>query len=1306
MAIENKFKTMKIKIEKYLMVVSLLGMLVSAQVYAQDYKLMMHNPKYNVYEVKQAAEQYFDSLGVNKGHDWKEYQRWLYISEARFYPSGDRMLKVTLPDLNNRKSILKSTAVLGYWSELGPVQTRYEETDIVKGIGRTDPVWVDPENENFILSGSRTGGLWKTSDGGYHWECLTSHLNVIGVNAIAVSPDDKNVIFIGSSGGKDYWTPYGQGVLKSYDGGDTWKKTAISSVVDDNLYVSQVTIHPDNADIVLVSTNKGLYKSTDGLQTVTLVYSGNIHHVVYKPGAPENVYMSLNNSYVSYILVSTDMATTFSARDISVNDRHFLGVTAANPDYVYIANKGGIWRSDDGGLSFGFRGEPADDIWEGFAVSQTDPEVLFYGTSRLYISHDGGESYFVKGGFTGDTYNYPNLDQFAGWDFRFITNVNGTFYYGCDAFLGKSEDNGASFEQLHRGAIGIRENYTVSSSVVNPQLIMAGSQDHGTYLYNEGYWNQILGGDGMWNGFDRDEANVFFYGWQNGPLMRTENGGRNYVEATPPGMAGQGAWLTPYTIDEQQANTIYGGFSKVWKSSDNGRNWIEISGEIFGGKLNILEVAPSNSNVIFAARQNQIWRTSDGGSSWNEITSGLPNKSVTDIEIDPEDSNSVLVSYHGYTCGAKVYHSIDGGETWKNITGNLPNIPAQCVINDKGAHHPVYVGMDMGVYYTDDNLEGWIPFLNNMPMATVQDLEINYTVNKIRAGLWGRGLWEIDRLQATPAVQEYCNAYGKKGTGGDYISKVEISDINKTSGKSANLYSNFLSSQTKLKRDESVELTVTLYNHWANDRVYAWIDWNQNKQFEADEIVLSSECDAQHRAIATVTVPLDALPGETWMRVRNQYSATATPDPCGNVYYGEVEDYTIEVTTGAPVANFVVDRRVIGIGEQVTFKDLSTNFPDTYQWTLDGATEGNSEGQNPVVTYNIAGQYAVSLEVSNDNGTDIKTKVGHITVFDDVQAPGKPLNLALESIGARDVTLGWDEPSDNKGVAGYHVYLGSRRVTTITATQVSLNSLTEGSVYTLGVTAFDDVGNESEKAKLEVATAKAYCMANGASGTGDDFIINVTLGDISNTSGKSDLLYENFSQLSTNLEQGKAYNITVTLQNHWAADRVFAWIDWNGDKTYTDDELVLDAFPDNSHKVSDNITVPENAKPGNTEMRVRNQYNANEPGDPCSSSYYGEVEDYGINIILYTAIGDTGMEGDLYAVTPNPADDFLNVKSFKAGRTRVKLCDIYGKKVLDKHILSNAGKNTRLDVSYLKTGLYILILTQQDHREVFKVLVR
>lgn len=158
-----------------------------------------------------------------------------------------------------------------------------------------------------------------------------------------------------------------------------------------------------------------------------------------------------------------------------------------------------------------------------------------------------------------------------------------------------------------------------------------------------------------------------------------------------------------------------------------------------------------------------------------------------------------------------------------------------------------------------------------------------------------------------------------------------------------------------------------------------------------------------------------------------------------------------------------------------------------------------------------------------------------------------------------------------------------------------------------------------------------YCDSSGEN-TNYEFIDNVSIGSIDNTSGNNGG-YADFTNISTQLTQSQSYSLSLTPGFTWGAYPQY-WqvhIDYNNNGDFTDaGEMVYDSGVPSNTTVIGNITVPASASLGTTRMRVQMQYYY-ALNDPCGSIYFGEVEDYTINITngaLANPIPDTESEAE------------------------------------------------------------------------------
>jgi PKD repeat protein len=753
----------------------LLFILFGSTVNAQDWVKKMEDPNANFFEVQKSFNKYwkkherkeklksffsFEKKSEEESEGLMLYKRWENTIKPRVLPSGDRALILEsgkeMERIISDPSYKSSLQAYGNWQPLGA----FDVPNDGGGAGRLNCVRFHPTEPNTIFVGAPVGGLWKSTNGGANWTVMTSVLPSLAVSDVAVDANNPNVIYL-ASGDFDAGDAPGIGVLKSVDAGVTWQITGLNFSLSQGRYVARIIIHPNNSNIVWAAASNGLYKSLDaGITWTKVLTTNNVRDLELKPGNPNIIYATSNNYFYKSVDGGNTFVTVTSGLPIgSSSARMSIAVTEANPEVVYLVSANssdngfkGIYKSTNSGTNFTLQASSPNLLgWDAdgsdfggqawftlsIAASPMNDNFLVIGGVNIWSSNDGGLSWDCNAHWYG-----ANGLPYVHADIHDLIFKPGSqhLYTGSDGGIFRTINNGASWSDLSDG-LQIGQMYKLGCSATNPSLVLQGWQDNGTNQYNAGQWARVLGGDGMECFVDWSNPNYQYGESQYGYINRSSDGGANF-QGIKNNINEDGEWVTPWMQHPTNASTLFAGYKNVWKSTNRGNSWTKISNLNIGG-LTILRVAKSNPSYIYISNSTSIYKTTDGGANWGIIT--VPNagsNAISDIAIDETNENKIWICRSGYNSTNKVYKSIDGGANWVNLTAGLPNIPVNTIVNQTGTNEGIYVGTDFGVYYFDETINMWVPFMNGLPNVRVDELEIQYSSNKLRAATYGRGLWE------------------------------------------------------------------------------------------------------------------------------------------------------------------------------------------------------------------------------------------------------------------------------------------------------------------------------------------------------------------------------------------------------------------------------------------------------------------------------------------------------------------------------------------------------------------------------------
>lgn len=538
----------------------------------------------------------------------------------------------------------------------------------------------------------------------------------------------------------------------------------------------------------------------------------------------------------------------------------------------------------------------------------------------------------------------------------------------------------------------------------------------------------------------------------------------------------------------------------------------------------------------------------------------------------------------------------------------------------------------------------------------------------------------------------------------EWIAGVELNDLSNSSPKDQ--YSDFTNLFANLEQGKNYGINLTAgFSYIAYDEYFnVWIDYDQNEVFDLEnELVFSGIITDVANGTETASisgeflVPQNAMIGATRMRVSMMRGAF--PPACGNFAEGEVEDYSVNISSGN-IITLALDScpddilQTADVGQESL--EISWNEPTASSNCSPSTieiiqTDGPANGSSFEVGSTTTIAYALSDECGNVVDCTFEITInapdnGSIAL----ECPSDITIMADEGLDVAVVT--WDSPGaattcpsngllvvQSSGESSGAFFTVGTHIITYNAQDACGNN--ESCLFTITVIPFDP-GNE---APCESSSDFPW----------HEWISNVQLNTIDNSSGKTD--YSDFTNINTTLIPSNSYDLKLmsnfswqSFEEHWKV-----WIDYNQNGIFEEPSEIafseIQSPPPNGTGTSSttgNIIIPSNALIGTTVMRISMKRGA-EP-DPCETFGYGEVEDYTIMIEP-----DLGEESRLILsdktnirLYPNPAFAELNINF---GDTEISSFEIFN--INAQRITIQQGvegkKGYRLDVSHLPIGMYL-----------------
>lgn len=569
-----------------------------------------------------------------------------------------------------------------------------------------------PGQPNVYYVGAASGGIWKTTDGGIHWDAIFDDQPVASIGSLAVAAANPNVVWAGTG---EPWIrshiSVGQGVYKSNDAGRTWTLMGLEKTGR----ISRIVIDPKNPDIVLVGAlghaygpqqERGVYRTTDGGKTWTRVLftdeNSGCAEISMDPNNPSILFAGMwpleihtwgreSGGPGSGLFKSTDGGITWTRLSghglpTRTTGKITVAVAPSNSNRVYAlietgdgvplngkeTDRGKLWRSEDGGenwrlVSYDRSLGGRTHYYFRMAVSPDNENETYYLNVGLFTSIDGGETLRTGGGFGS-----PGGDNHDMWIDP--TNAN-RMAIANDGGVSISINRGRTWSHVQ---LPIAQMYHVTVDNRIPYFVYGNEQDDPSYRgpsrsggggfagqIPRSAWHAVAGGESGWATPDPVDPNIVWSsasgsGSIGGIVERYDlrNGQSRNVEVWPDQSNGSPAadlkyrfvWTMPLTISPHDHNKLYVGSQFVHQTTDAGQSWQIISPDL---TLN------DKSRQGFS-----------GGLTGDNI--GVEYAGVVfAIAESPKEPGLIWAG----TNDGLVQVTRDGGKNWTNVTKNLPNLP-------------------------------------------------------------------------------------------------------------------------------------------------------------------------------------------------------------------------------------------------------------------------------------------------------------------------------------------------------------------------------------------------------------------------------------------------------------------------------------------------------------------------------------------------------------------------------------------------------------------------------------------------------
>jgi len=614
------------------------------------------------------------------------------------------------------------------------------------GGGRFTNLAVDPTNPQIVYVGSDVAGVFRSRDGGGHFELVGKGLGGFNVADIAINPAPPHQLAALTN----------EGLYYSMNQGDDWIRISSEIPYDSNSFGSHL----------LLFTRSSLWVATDKKGVFKLPLS-NLQASPQPAFGLEGSKINGLAVYDGYLYAGTNRGVFRLEKQTWKPQQQGLlpGAVeimdiASSKNALYVLEKqNGLFRWNASSLTWencAVSLQPKPKAYKALLVHPNNPNLIFIGSHPeywphlLYKTQDGGSTWKSILSFKVDpeaplnwTSTLSNLEEMA-----FVPGTSPALFMTDWWNVWKSTDNGENWHQRHHGLQNTCVN-DVKMHPRNPKILYLCAWDNGLMISEDSgtHWRRAMNGivkDGHAQEIEiskKDPARMFLLVNLRGKqrkihVYESQNSGTNWKDigfSVPIETLSKQGYVdgtaTNLELDPFSEDTIYVGTNGygVYKTIDAGRTWSPVNQGLnspFIKGPGALLAHPHIPGTLFASTlAGGIYKSTNGANSWQRVTTG--DRFIFGMAIDPAKPSRIAAGCSGNT----LLISNDEGKSWRET--RLPVNPHPAMAINSVAFHPLRPGAVLagtlrydsrateGLFMSIDNARTFRPVPMAIPKVSV-----------------------------------------------------------------------------------------------------------------------------------------------------------------------------------------------------------------------------------------------------------------------------------------------------------------------------------------------------------------------------------------------------------------------------------------------------------------------------------------------------------------------------------------------------------------------------------------------------------